>query len=248
MTTPKIDTTNKVDQQNMGLSMKSSNPNEFPILYNDDVWDVIEENSALAEKLGGGGQFDQHQINEALAEKNIMFCIEIGRSSSGEDYIFVNQPNYSILNNFVDNNNSNKIVPYVIYGNDIYQLANCVKKNTGNLVFDFSKNGDKFTLEYVAVYEEWTVTRTSINSSSTLDSNAYNNLGIITSNVTLELPEFESGAVPEFNGQFSIDTNSSYRVTFPIDVQCYGDTTQSYGHTYLFSIKNSICLILELTD
>lgn len=57
----------KVDQNTVPVSLTVSNPNEFPLVYSDDTWDVIPSGSALAGLMGNFGQYDQHSINETLA-------------------------------------------------------------------------------------------------------------------------------------------------------------------------------------
>lgn len=66
--TPKSENTEKVQQSNLGLSLAPSDPNAFPIVYSDNVWDIAESGSKLAELLNSTGQFDQHTINEFLAK------------------------------------------------------------------------------------------------------------------------------------------------------------------------------------
>jgi hypothetical protein len=59
--------TNKVSQTSLGLSFSSSSPDDFPIVYADNVWDVVNSGTNLAELLENIGQFDQHTINELFA-------------------------------------------------------------------------------------------------------------------------------------------------------------------------------------
>lgn len=66
MARKKPDTT-KVSQNTIPASLTASNPNEFPIVYGDDIWDVVGSGSSLASLIGNTGQYDQHSINEALA-------------------------------------------------------------------------------------------------------------------------------------------------------------------------------------
>ena len=68
MTAKRNDVT-KVTQTSMGLSFASANPAEFPIAYQEELWDRAEADSELAKLMGNGsaGQYDQHAINEALA-------------------------------------------------------------------------------------------------------------------------------------------------------------------------------------
>ena len=57
----------KVDQNTVPVSLTVSNPNEFPLVYGDDTWDLVPSGSSLADVMGNFGQYDQHSINEALA-------------------------------------------------------------------------------------------------------------------------------------------------------------------------------------
>jgi len=67
MATPKKQSTTKSPVSSMGLTFESGNPDNYPIAYVDNVWDIAAANSQLALKLGNSGQFDQHTINEDLA-------------------------------------------------------------------------------------------------------------------------------------------------------------------------------------
>ncbi len=63
----------KVEQSGLGVSFKSTNPNEFPIVYADDSWDIAEKGSKLAELMNDGQEgkeetYTQHDINHKLAE------------------------------------------------------------------------------------------------------------------------------------------------------------------------------------
>ena len=69
MATPKSNSNTKVTQTSFGISLASANRDGFPLTYGDDVWDNVYEGSELADILAGSGQFDQHTVNEALAEK-----------------------------------------------------------------------------------------------------------------------------------------------------------------------------------
>ena len=64
---PKSESTTKVYQNTLGLSVAPSNPDEFPIVYADNVWDVVNSGTNLSELLENIGQFDQHTINELFA-------------------------------------------------------------------------------------------------------------------------------------------------------------------------------------
>ncbi|MBR6250496.1 MAG: hypothetical protein IKR17_04775 [Bacteroidales bacterium] len=58
--------TQKVEQSGIGVSFKSTNSKEFPIVYSDDAWDIV--GGLLAKCLDGEGTYTQHEINEALAK------------------------------------------------------------------------------------------------------------------------------------------------------------------------------------
>lgn len=66
-TTPKKDTIDKASQFGFGLTFKSSNQADYPVAYQEDIWDVAAPNTKLKELMGQVGQYDQHVINEELA-------------------------------------------------------------------------------------------------------------------------------------------------------------------------------------
>lgn len=74
--------TNKVSQNSLGLSFTPSNPNEFPIAYADNVWDIVNSETNLSELLENIGQFDQHTINELFAK----ILIEHGMGGAGTSF------------------------------------------------------------------------------------------------------------------------------------------------------------------
>ena len=67
MATPKKNTTTKVEQNALPVSLKPSNANEFPMVYADNIWHIAAAGSAMADEMGNSGQFDQQTINEQLA-------------------------------------------------------------------------------------------------------------------------------------------------------------------------------------
>lgn len=67
--TPKNPSTTKATQTNMALSFTTANPDGYPIAYVDDVWDAVEQNTAMSDVMEGTGQYDQKTINEQLAGK-----------------------------------------------------------------------------------------------------------------------------------------------------------------------------------
>lgn len=68
MSNPVNPSTDKVTQTRFPLSLAPSSPTTFPIAYADNIWDVAAAGSTLAFLLEGPGQYDQHTINEALAQ------------------------------------------------------------------------------------------------------------------------------------------------------------------------------------
>ena len=67
MAQAKKPTTAKSPISSMGLTFESGNPANYPIAYCDNIWDIAQQGTELAEKLGGIGQYDQHTINEMFA-------------------------------------------------------------------------------------------------------------------------------------------------------------------------------------
>ena len=67
MSNPINPSTDKVRQVYYPLSLKPSNDEEFPISYADNIWDVVGAGSTMAALAGNTGQYDQHTINELLA-------------------------------------------------------------------------------------------------------------------------------------------------------------------------------------
>ena len=65
--TPVNDSTAKVQQSNLPLSVKPSAPSRFPIGYADNQWDIAAAESALAELAGAAATYDQHSLNELFA-------------------------------------------------------------------------------------------------------------------------------------------------------------------------------------
>lgn len=64
--TAKKNNLTKVTQTNFGLSFASANPAEYPVAYQEELWDIARDGSALANLMGGVGQYDQSAINEAI--------------------------------------------------------------------------------------------------------------------------------------------------------------------------------------
>ena len=73
--TPNSDSTTKNTKSKLGLTLAPA-ANVYPISYVEDTWDVVTNDSADAAMktlMGGAGQYDQHKINKALAEKTKVF-------------------------------------------------------------------------------------------------------------------------------------------------------------------------------
>ncbi len=65
--TPVSESTTKVQQQNLAVSIRPSAPSRFPINYADNQWDIAVAGSALAQLAESVGSFDQHSLNELFA-------------------------------------------------------------------------------------------------------------------------------------------------------------------------------------
>lgn len=99
----------------LALTLAPSDPNSAPLAYSDDIWDVANENTALAEtmlesgaapsgSLTGVGQYSQSEINEVLAEGvNGSVRMNIGTDPSQAD------DNVTI---FIDTDDDNSIEVY----------------------------------------------------------------------------------------------------------------------------------------
>ena len=66
--TPVNNSTTKVQQSNLPLSVKPSAPSRFPINYADNTWDIAAAETALAELTEVTGTYDQHSLNELFAQ------------------------------------------------------------------------------------------------------------------------------------------------------------------------------------
>ena len=95
-----------------------------------------------------------------------------------------------------------------------------------------------------AIYTEIVMPHAS--TSTALSAGVFADFGTLTENKTLTLPTIEAGKVPEFNGQFTVDANGDYSVTFPNGVTMVGETTQEAGVTYQFSICNGYGVIVKM--
>lgn len=95
-----------------------------------------------------------------------------------------------------------------------------------------------------AIYTEIVMPHAS--TSTALSAGVFADFGTLTENKTLTLPTIEAGKVPEFNGQFTVDANGDFSVTFPNGVTMVGETTQEAGVTYQFSICNGYGVIVKM--
>ena len=85
-----------------------------------------------------------------------------------------------------------------------------------------------------------------ISTSTELDTKTFNSIGVLTKSITFTLPTIAAGTAPEFNGQFTVDSNAAYSVTFPTGVVMKGDTTIEANGTYQFSIFNGYGIIIKV--
>lgn len=95
-----------------------------------------------------------------------------------------------------------------------------------------------------AIYTE--IVMPPASTSTALSAGVFADFGTLTENKTLTLPTIEAGKVPEFNGQFTVDANGDFSVTFPNGVTMVGETTQEAGVTYQFSICNGYGVIVKM--
>ena len=85
-----------------------------------------------------------------------------------------------------------------------------------------------------------------VSQTTTLVAGGFNDLGVLTDDVTLSLPSITSGTAPEFNGQFTVDANGAFSVTFPTGVVMNGDTNLVADGVYQFSICNGYGVIIKM--
>ena len=87
---------------------------------------------------------------------------------------------------------------------------------------------------------------TQISTSTELSAYTFNSIGVLTKSITFTLPTITEGTAPEFNGQFTVDSNAAYSVTFPTGIVMRGDTTIEANGTYQFSICNGYGIIIKV--
>lgn len=85
-----------------------------------------------------------------------------------------------------------------------------------------------------------------ISTSTELSTTMFNSIGVLTESITFTLPTIAEDTAPEFNGQFTVDSNAAYSVTFPTGIVMQGDTTIEAGKTYQFSICNGYGIVIKV--
>lgn len=60
-------TTDKVNMIGLGLTLHSANPSRYPIIHNDDAWDIVSDGTKMNDLTGSSGSYTRHEINEILA-------------------------------------------------------------------------------------------------------------------------------------------------------------------------------------
>ena len=85
-----------------------------------------------------------------------------------------------------------------------------------------------------------------ISTSTELSADTFNSIGVLTESITITLPTITEGTAPEFNGQFTVDSNTAYSTTFPVGIVMRGDTTIEANGTYQFSICNGYGIIIKV--
>lgn len=147
----------KISQNTIPASITASNPNDFPIVYGDDIWDVAISGSGLANLMGNIGQYDQHSINEALAnnggvlEQNLKVSIDLGGITT--------KPTYS-AGTSIESILRALLSPYVAFDYTVVGTA-----SSGTFEYGTSKIISKFNITIT----DGTETPTSLRIGTTLD-------------------------------------------------------------------------------
>lgn len=63
-----LETQNKVNTTSIGLTLRSANQQEYPVLYTDDAWEVVTNGMALKEVMGAAAAWTQTEINEKIGQ------------------------------------------------------------------------------------------------------------------------------------------------------------------------------------
>lgn len=65
---PINDNTTKVNRSGLSFTLESANKQKYPIIYSDDSWDIIKNESEMNNLFKNVGSFTQHEINDLLAK------------------------------------------------------------------------------------------------------------------------------------------------------------------------------------
>lgn len=65
---PINDSTNKVNCSGLSFTLESANPKKYPIIYSNDSWDIVKNESELNILFENFGSYTQHEINDLLAK------------------------------------------------------------------------------------------------------------------------------------------------------------------------------------
>lgn len=60
--------TKKTPLAGIGITLGSANQSTYPIVYSDDVWDIVNDDNGLKTILKENGSYRQHEINESIAK------------------------------------------------------------------------------------------------------------------------------------------------------------------------------------
>ena len=116
----------------------------------------------------------------------------------------------------------------------------------GNLASDVNSNMNSLANSLSQAIAECRPKAPVVSQSTTLAAGGFNDLGVLTDDVTLSLPAVTAGTAPEFNGQFTVDANGAFSVTFPTGIVMDGDTNLVAGGVYQFSICNGYGVIIKM--
>ena len=128
------DTTTKNTQNGFGLTLKSANQTDYPVLYGEDIWDVAEDGTDLAALMGKAASYSQTEINEKLAGNagaaSIIYVADLPETGDENAlYIMYDEDfNRSDLYTYVDNSWS------LIGSNSVSQLDNDLSYATADEV------------------------------------------------------------------------------------------------------------------
>lgn len=61
--------TTKVDESELGLTLASANPAEYPTVYSDNIWEIVTKtDTSLFEVIGSQQSFTQKEVNHIIAQ------------------------------------------------------------------------------------------------------------------------------------------------------------------------------------